>query len=46
VIRVNRSKIATSEERMANSKLLVNQWRNKPSSRDSLVTGCEFYRLA
>src|SRR5882724_8475968 len=36
VIRVNRSKIATSEARVVTSKLLVNQWRSKPSSRDPL----------
>ena len=36
VIWVNRRNIATGEERVASSKPLVNQWRNKPSSRDPL----------
>ena len=37
-IRVNRSKFATSGEKVATSKILVNQWRNEPSCRDQL--GC------
>ena len=34
VIQVHGSKIATSEERMANWEILVNQWRNEHSCRD------------
>jgi hypothetical protein len=36
VIRGHGSKIATSKERVANGKILVNQWRNWHSSRDWL----------
>jgi hypothetical protein len=36
VIQVNRSKIDMSEERVATSKLPINQWRNDQSSRDQL----------
>jgi hypothetical protein len=36
VIQVHGSKIATSEERVANWKILVNQWRNEHSCRDEL----------
>jgi hypothetical protein len=36
VIQGNQSKIAASEEKVANSKLLMNQWRNELSSRDRL----------
>jgi hypothetical protein len=36
VIRVNRSKMATSEERLAHSKGLVNHWRTELSARDPL----------
>jgi hypothetical protein len=36
VIQVHGSKIATSEERVANWKILVNQWRNEHSFRDEL----------
>ena len=28
--------MATSEERVAHSKILVNQWRHEPASRDPL----------
>jgi hypothetical protein len=34
VIQVHGSKSATSEERVANWKILVNQWRNEHSFRD------------
>jgi hypothetical protein len=34
VIQVHGSKIATSKERVANWKILVNQWSNKHSFRD------------
>jgi integrase len=34
VIQVHGSKIATSEERVANWEILVNQWRNEHSFRD------------
>jgi len=36
VIQVHGSKIATSEERVANWKILVHQWRNEHSFRDEL----------
>jgi hypothetical protein len=36
VIQVHGSKIAPSEERVANGKILVNQWRNEHSCRDEL----------
>jgi hypothetical protein len=36
VIQGSCSTIATREEKMVNSKLLVNQWRKEPSSRDQL----------
>ena len=36
VIQVHGSIIATSEERVATSKILVNQWRNKHSCRGEL----------
>jgi hypothetical protein len=36
VIQVHGSNIATSEERVANWKILVNQWRNEHSLRDEL----------
>jgi hypothetical protein len=36
VIQVHGSKIAMSEERVANRKILVNQWRNEHSFRDEL----------
>jgi hypothetical protein len=36
VIQVHGSKIATSKERVANWKILVNQWRNEHSFRDEL----------
>jgi hypothetical protein len=36
VIQVQGSKIATSEERVANGKTLVNQWRNEHSLCDEL----------
>jgi hypothetical protein len=36
VIQVHGSKIATSEERVANWKILVNQWRNEHSFRHEL----------
>ena len=36
VIQGNQSNIAASEEKLANSKLLMNQWRNELSSRDRL----------
>jgi hypothetical protein len=35
-MQVHGSKIATSEERVANWKILVHQWRNEPSFRDQL----------
>jgi hypothetical protein len=34
VIQVHGSKIAMSEEKMADWKILVNQWRNEHSLRD------------
>jgi hypothetical protein len=34
VIQVHGSQIATSEERVANWKILVNPWRNEHSFRD------------
>jgi hypothetical protein len=34
VIQVHGSKIAMREERVANWKICVNQWRNEPSFRD------------
>jgi hypothetical protein len=36
VIQVHGRKIATSEERVADWKILVNQWRNEHSLRDEL----------
>jgi hypothetical protein len=36
VIQVHGSKIAPSEERMANWKILVNQWRHEHSIHDEL----------
>jgi hypothetical protein len=36
VIQVYGSQIAPSEERVANGKILVNQWRNEHSLRDEL----------
>jgi hypothetical protein len=46
VIRVHRSKIATTEARVANSKLLVNHWRNELSSRDPLGHQLAFTKSA
>jgi hypothetical protein len=36
VIQVHGRKIATGEERVADWKILVNQWRNEHSLRDEL----------
>jgi hypothetical protein len=36
VIQVHGSKIATSEEKVADWKTLINQWRNEHSLRDEL----------
>jgi hypothetical protein len=36
VIQVHGSKIATSEEKVADWKTLINQWRNEHSRRDEL----------
>jgi hypothetical protein len=36
VIQVHGSKIATSEEKVADWKTLMNQWRNEHSFRDEL----------
>jgi hypothetical protein len=46
VIQVHCSTIATREEKVANSKLLVNQWRNEPSSRDQLGHHLAFTKSA
>jgi hypothetical protein len=46
VIQDNRSKIATSEERMETSKILVNQWGNERSSRDQLSHPLVFTKSA
>jgi hypothetical protein len=41
VIQVHESKIAMSEEKVADWKILVNQWRNEHSLRDELaITWC------
>jgi hypothetical protein len=46
VIQVHGSIIATRENRVANSKIFINQWRNGPSSRNQLSHQLAFTKSA